>query len=437
MAEYKDLYDKLKNIYPNYAEEILKGLFFINDGLRKTKESIGNIPYKVLREKNNLETITEMEDVIDHLLKAISDINLDINIETNIPKTIQNKNEIIDNEKSNDDETNIPIIGNEFYKIDFTGTKPVMVRLLEEEKTVTSWKDVFFFVCETLASLDIDIFSGFVHNSEFRGRTRWYFSYNETQISTPELINNTHIYAEKNLPANVIRDILIKMFRKYSIGTSDFQIYLRSGYRSKRSPNKEKEDNDKLTKFIVDTMKPADNRKQQIVVNQHGNRKLDEFMGTKSHIGYVKMEEDHKRTKNRCIFYDKDLSCCTCNKSPYLNNHCGNISHCDFYEEKIEQEEKSSKDKELSNKTSNIREIIANDIIYVVKDQPKGEDKVCPHCNGRLKTRKLSILDKTDNVRIPVKGYECMKCHDQFSPYSEVHGLRSIIGFHSLGSKIY
>lgn len=183
MAEYKDLYDKLKNIYPNYAEEILKGLFFINDGLRKTKESIGNIPYKVLREKNNLETITEMEDVIDHLLKAISDMNLDINIETNIPKTIQNKNEIIDNEKSNDDETNIPIIGNEFYKIDFTGTKPVMVRLLEEEKTVTSWKDVFFFVCETLASLDIDIFSGFVHNSEFRGRTRWYFSYNETQIS--------------------------------------------------------------------------------------------------------------------------------------------------------------------------------------------------------------------------------------------------------------
>lgn len=214
MAEYKDLYDKLKNIYPNYAEEILKGLFFINDGLRKTKESIGNIPYKVLREKNNLETITEMEDVIDHLLKAISDMNLDINIETNIPKTIQNKNEIIDNEKSNDDETNIPIIGNEFYKIDFTGRKPVMVRLLEEEKTVTSWKDVFFFVCETLASLDIDIFSGFVHNSEFRGRTRWYFSYNETQISTPELINNTHIYAEKNLPANVIRDILIKMFIK-------------------------------------------------------------------------------------------------------------------------------------------------------------------------------------------------------------------------------
>ena len=84
MAEYKDLYDKLKNIYPNYAEEILIWLFFINDGLRKTIESIGNIPYKVLREKNNLETITEMEDVIDHLLKAISDMNLDINIDSSL-----------------------------------------------------------------------------------------------------------------------------------------------------------------------------------------------------------------------------------------------------------------------------------------------------------------------------------------------------------------
>ena len=56
--EYKTLYYTLKDIFPDYAEEILKGLFLINDGLKKTKDSIGNIPYKVLKEDNNLNKIT-------------------------------------------------------------------------------------------------------------------------------------------------------------------------------------------------------------------------------------------------------------------------------------------------------------------------------------------------------------------------------------------
>lgn len=48
--EYKELYYTLQDIFPNYAEEILRGLFLLNDGLEKTKESIGNIPYKILKE---------------------------------------------------------------------------------------------------------------------------------------------------------------------------------------------------------------------------------------------------------------------------------------------------------------------------------------------------------------------------------------------------
>ena len=47
--EYKELYYTLQDIFPNYAEEILRGLFLLNDGLEKTKESIGNIPYKILK----------------------------------------------------------------------------------------------------------------------------------------------------------------------------------------------------------------------------------------------------------------------------------------------------------------------------------------------------------------------------------------------------
>lgn len=422
--KYKELYYTLQDIFPNYAEEILRGLFLLNDGLEKTKESIGNIPYKILKENNNLDKITDMENKIDDLLKSISALGIDIT-------AYQDSSDKRDDVKSKSIDSSIPdqpIDENLFQKMDFTGTKPIKFKLLGEEREITSWKDLFFFTCEYLSLLDRGIFDEFVHNPEFRGRTRWYFSYDKEQISTPELINNTNIYAEKNLPANIIRDLLVRMFKRYKIKESDFQVYLKSRYRLKRGANKD--ENDKLTKYIIDTMKPID-RKCVVGLNQKENRKLDEFMGTKSHIGFVKMKEDHKRTKNRCIYYDKILSCCLCKKSPYLHMHCGNISHCDFYKEKNTQNE------DLNSNTNSIREVLANDIIYVVKDKKNNNEVSCPHCHGKLKPRLLSILDKTDNKRVSLNGYECVKCHDQFSYYQDVTSLQDSIGRHSLGSKIY
>lgn len=422
--EYKELYYTLQDIFPDYAKEILKGLFLLNDGLEKTKDSIGNIPYKILKENNNLNKITDMENKIDDLLKAIAAMNIDINTYPDCSdKYNGEKDELI-----NSSVPERPINEKLFQKMDFTGTKPIKFKLLGEEREVTSWKDLFFFVCEYLSSLDLKIFDEFVHNSEFRGRTRWYFSYDEKQISTPEIINNTNIYAEKNLPANVIRDILIKMFKKYSIQGSDFQVYLKSGYKSKRGINKDKDENDKLTKYIIDTMRPV-NQKRTVGLSQKENKKLDEFMGTKSHIGFVKMKEDHKRTKNRCTYYDKILSCCLCKKSPYLHTHCGNISHCDFYKEK------NAQDEDLNSNIGSIREVLGNDVIYVIQDN--NNEVVCPHCHGKLRPRILSLLDKTDNKRVSLNGYECVKCHDQFSCYQDVTNLQKSMGLHSLGSKIY
>ena len=240
--EYKTLYYTLKDIFPDYAEEILKGLFLINDGLKKTKDSIGNIPYKVLKEDNNLNKITDMEDSINNLLRLISNMNIDIAICQNNQDRYKNiKEKLIDINMVNQ-----PINGKMFQKMNFTGRKPIKFELFGEEKDVTSWKDLFFFVCESLSVSDIKKFNEFVHNSEFKGRTRWYFSYDEKQLSTPELIHNTNIYAEKNLPANTIRDILSKMFKKYRIGESDFQVYLKSGYKSKRAINED--ENERLTK---------------------------------------------------------------------------------------------------------------------------------------------------------------------------------------------
>lgn len=234
--EYKESYYTLQDIFPNYAEEILRGLFLLNDGLEKTKESIGNIPYKILKENNNLDKITDMENKIDDLLKSISALGIDIT-------AYQDSSDKRDDVKSKSIDSSIPdqpIDENLFQKMDFTGTKAIKFKLLGEEREITSWKDLFFFTCEYLSLLNREIFDEFVHNPEFRGRTRWYFSYDEKQISTPELINNTNIYAEKNLPANIIRDLLVKMFKRYEIKESDFQVYLKTRYRLKRGVNKDK-----------------------------------------------------------------------------------------------------------------------------------------------------------------------------------------------------
>lgn len=80
---------------------------------------------------------------------------------------------------------------------------------------------------------------------------------------------------------------------------------------------------------------------------------------------------------------------------------------------------------------------MANDIIYVVKDKKNNNEVSCPHCHGKLKPRILSLLDKTDNKRVSLNGYECVKCHDQFSYYQDVTSLQDSISLHSLGSKIY
>ena len=139
--EYKELYYTLQDIFPNYAEEILRGLFLLNDGLEKTKESIGNIPYKILKENNNLDKITDMENKIDDLLKSISALGIDIT-------AYQDSSDKRDDVKSKSIDSSIPdqpIDENLFQKMDFTGTKPIKFKLLGEEREITSWKDLFFF----------------------------------------------------------------------------------------------------------------------------------------------------------------------------------------------------------------------------------------------------------------------------------------------------
>ena len=140
--EYKELYYTLQDIFPNYAEEILRGLFLLNDGLEKTKESIGNIPYKILKENNNLDKITDMENKIDDLLKSISALGIDIT-------AYQDSSDKRDDVKSKSIDSSIPdqpIDENLFQKMDFTGTKPIKFKLLGEEREITSWKDLFFFI---------------------------------------------------------------------------------------------------------------------------------------------------------------------------------------------------------------------------------------------------------------------------------------------------
>ena len=52
------------------------------------------------------------------------------------------------------------------------------------------------------------------------------------------------------------------------------------------------------------------------------------------HIGSPKMDEnDKRRHKARCVYYDNDTKKCRKTESPYWLMKCGGSSHCRFYSE--------------------------------------------------------------------------------------------------------
>lgn len=65
-------------------------------------------------------------------------------------------------------------------------------------------------------------------------------------------------------------------------------------------------------------------------------RNLFDFIDTPNHIGFLSMEEDDtRRHRSRCNYFDKGSKECKHANSPFYTRKCGGSSHCLCYEEML------------------------------------------------------------------------------------------------------
>lgn len=136
------------------------------------------------------------------------------------------------------DKKNIPNYG--VYVVDsniaynlydnFTHKCPAAFSIEGVKVEARQWKDVLLLTCEILAKKNKERFYGFTSDPAMQGKKVNYISEMEGSMRKPVKLKNHDIYIETNMSANSIRNLLIKILKKYDIKITDYQIYLRADY---------------------------------------------------------------------------------------------------------------------------------------------------------------------------------------------------------------
>ena len=118
---------------------------------------------------------------------------------------------------------------------DFTHKRPFGFRLGNQNIIEAStWQDVLLKTIEVLMATDEEKFISFEDDPTMNGRKRPYFSTEKSLMRKPKLINET-IYVETNINANSVRNLLVKLLKKYDYKTNDFKVYLRADYTDRHN----------------------------------------------------------------------------------------------------------------------------------------------------------------------------------------------------------
>nr|DAY84925.1 MAG TPA: SeqA protein/DNA Complex-DNA complex, Recognition of hemimethylated.5A [Caudoviricetes sp.] len=112
----------------------------------------------------------------------------------------------------------------------FTHKCPAAFGIFGAKVEARQWKDVLLLTCEILAKNNNDKFYSFVSDPAMQGKKVNYISRTGDQMRKPVKLKNHDIYIETNMSANSIRNLLVKLLKKYEIKITDYQIYLRADY---------------------------------------------------------------------------------------------------------------------------------------------------------------------------------------------------------------
>lgn len=96
---------------------------------------------------------------------------------------------------------------------------------------VKDWKGCLIETINYLAKKNPSVIRDFVNDPKMNGKKRIYFSKNKPSVMiSPREVKEANIYVETNLSANSIRNLLIKILKKYNIQLCNYKLYIKADY---------------------------------------------------------------------------------------------------------------------------------------------------------------------------------------------------------------
>lgn len=191
---------------------------------------------------NKLATINpDFKEFVQIVLKSIN-INqviyngLDKVISLDSIKIPSFKNKKNEDDKSNriytDISKNITILNDSRFEfidvstsLDVTGRVPLFIKLNNQKKDVSSWKDIYLLLCDYLINIDKQKFIDM--SNEVKGKKRLYLSKNKNDLRMPYYIKSIDLYLEVNLSSKSILNIMKSMIDFYCLDENILSIYIK------------------------------------------------------------------------------------------------------------------------------------------------------------------------------------------------------------------
>lgn len=250
---------------------------------------------------------------------------------------------------------------------DFCHMKPAAFELDGVRYPARLWKLVLLKTCELLYDKNSSLFEAFVDDKFMQGKTREYFSINDSGMTKPERIKGTDIFVETNLSANSIRDVIVKMLDKYRIPHAAYQIYLSKDFNPLHTEENQYERS--MDEDSVYEEKEVEKRQGSEILN------MQDF----------------------CEDYDCKTGKCMNENSPYFIMECCKKKSCTY---------------------------ITRKSIYVFPKKVL-KKKVCPYCSNIME-RTIFQVEFEDNQEVKQRslyGCWCKQCSQAYVTEGTYHSF--------------
>ena len=225
----EELINTIKSVSPEKAIDLSEGLELLKEAVEdlmddinfQVSEAYSKREFNVVKHFTEIgESVNTYENKIEQLIDLLEVESEENKLESKgkSPYDLNYSDYIVDEK-----------VEHSLYE-DFTHKRPFGFRLGEQKIIEAStWQAILLKTIEVLMAIDEEKFTEFEGDPTMNGRKRPYFSTKNSLMRKPKLINEK-IYVETNINANSVRNLLVKLLKKYDYRTNDFKVYLRADY---------------------------------------------------------------------------------------------------------------------------------------------------------------------------------------------------------------